>query len=327
MTHTMKERNEKGTAIYEENIEEAVIAGCIMDRAALGGVLAKLRAEMFYTDRHRIVYEALGELYSAGTPVDLITVTEHLRRQGRLDEAGGVAHIAGMCARLVSTAHIDAHCALLFEYHVRRELVRHILPLMGEVNDVTSDVFDLILRMQKVLDALYSDTPLESHLHDMPEVMKLTLQNVERRQATSADGLTGVPTGFAELDQLTGGWQNGNLIYVAGRPGDGKSALTLHMARAAAAAGTPVTICTLEMKAEEIGERMALSVSEADPQRMRQGRLTPDEVDSLRRTAGDISSLPIRVDDTPYMSIDQLCVLVKTLHAKGQCGMVIVDYL
>lgn len=324
---TISPIEEKGAAIYEESLEEIVLAACLLEPASQGEALGRLRPEMFYKDRHRLVFEAIAGLYAEGTPIDILTVSEHLRRQGRLEEAGGPAFIAGLYGKIASTAHLGTHLALLYEYHVRRELTRQIMPVMGEVADVMSDVFDLIIRMRKVLDALYDDSPLETHLHTLPEVIELTIGTVARRQASSADGLTGVPTGFADLDQMTGGWQPGNLIYVAGRPGDGKTAIALHMARAAARAGVPVLLCTLEMNAAEIGERMALAQTDIDPLRMRQGRLTEAETEALNRCRAEADALPLSVDDTPYMGIDQLAVLVKSLHGKGRCGLLIVDYL
>ncbi len=237
--------------VFEENVEGMVIAGCLMERAALADTLRMVRPEMFYIEKNRLIFEAVAALYEAGQPVDLITVTEHLRRQGRLDEAGGAFYITRLSGSIASTIHLESHCALLFEYYVRRELVRRVLPLMADVSNVMADVFDLIVQMQRVLESLYENSPLENHLHTLPQVVDDTLQLIALRQASAANGLTGVPTGFGRLDALTGGWQKGNLIYLAGRPGDGKSAVALHMALTAARAGVPVLIYTLEMKATE----------------------------------------------------------------------------
>lgn len=141
------------------------------------------------------------------------------------------------------------------------------------------------------------------------------------------NGLTGVPTGLQRLNEMTGGWQPGNLIFTAARPADGKTALDLFFARQAAMAGVPVVFFTLEMTASELGERMVLAESSADPLRIRQGRLSPEEVEDVHRTAERMSALPVHVDDTPYINVDQLCVIAKSLRAKGLLGLLIVDYL
>ena len=189
------------------------------------------------------------------------------------------------------------------------------------------DVYDVLIDTQRELGALLEDSPLENHLHPMPEVMGDTVALVDRRQELAVNGLTGVPTGLQRLNEMTGGWQPGNLIFTAARPADGKTALDLFFARQAAMAGVPVVFFTLEMTASELGERMVLAESSADPLRIRQGRLSPEEVEDVRRTAERMSVLPVHVDDTPYINVDQLCVIAKSLRAKGLLGLLIVDYL
>ena len=198
---------------------------------------------------------------------------------------------------------------------------------LAAANDMTCDVYDVLIDTQRELGALLEDSPLENHLHPMPEVMDDTVALVDRRQELAVNGLTGVPTGLQRLNEMTGGWQPGNLIFTAARPADGKTALDLFFARQAAMAGVPVVFFTLEMTASELGERMVLAESSADPLRIRQGRLSPEEVEDVHRTAERMSALPVHVDDTPYINVDQLCVIAKSLRAKGLLGLLIVDYL
>ncbi len=139
--------------------------------------------------------------------------------------------------------------------------------------------------------------------------------------------MTGVPTGLTELDEVTGGWQPGNLIYTAARPGDGKTAIDLFFARHAAKAGVPVVMFTLEMTAREVGDRWMLSECDIDPLAWKQGKLSEADMQEAARTAESMGSLPIHVDDTPGICIDEICLTAKSLYAKGQCGLVIVDYL
>lgn len=279
--------------VYAEEIEGAVLGACLLERSAQAVVLKSLRAEMFYLTAHRVVFEAINALYARGAAVDMLTVTEELRAQGRLDDAGGPFAVAKLAA----------------------------------ANDMTCDVYDVLIDTQRELGALLEDSPLENHLHPMPEVMDDTVALVDRRQELAVNGLTGVPTGLQRLNEMTGGWQPGNLIFTAARPADGKTALDLFFARQAAMAGVPVVFFTLEMTASELGERMVLAESSADPLRIRQGRLSPEEVEDVHRTAERMSMLPVHVDDTPYINVDQLCVIAKSLRAKGLLGLLIVDYL
>ena len=215
----------------------------------------------------------------------------------------------------------------MYQYFLRRQLVEVLTRELAAANDMTCDVYDVLIDTQRELGALLDDSPLENHLHSMPEVMEDTVALVDRRLELSVNGLTGVPTGLQRLNEMTGGWQPGNLIFTAARPADGKTALDLFFARQAAMAGVPVVFFTLEMTASELGERMVLAESRADPLRIRQGKLTPEEVEDVHRTAERMSVLPVQVDDTPYINVDQLCIIAKSLRAKGELGLLIVDYL
>lgn len=303
--------------VYAEEIEGAVLGACLLERSAQAVVLKSLRAEMFYLTAHRVVFEAINALYARGAAVDMLTVTEELRAQGRLDDAGGPFAVAKLAAGVATSAHLEYHCGILFQYYLRRKLVEVLTRELAAANDMTCDVYDVLIDTQRELGALLEDSPLENHLHPMPEVMDDTVALVDRRQELAVNGLTGVPTGLQRLNEMTGGWQPGNLIFTAARPADGKTALDLFFARQAAMAGVPVVFFTLEMTASELGERMVLAESSADPLRIRQGRLSPEEVEDVHRTAERMSALPVHVDDTPYINVDQLCVIAKSLRAKG----------
>lgn len=267
--------------VYAEEIEGAVLGACLLERSAQAVVLKSLRAEMFYLTAHRVVFEAINALYARGAAVDMLTVTEELRALGRLDDAGGPFAVAKLAAGVATSAHLEYHCSILFQYYLRRKLVEVLTRELAAANDMTCDVYDVLIDTQRELGALLEDSPLENHLHPMPEVMGDTVALVDRRQELAVNGLTGVP----------------------------------------------VVFFTLEMTASELGERMVLAESSADPLRIRQGRLSPEEVEDVRRTAERMSVLPVHVDDTPYINVDQLCVIAKSLRAKGLLGLLIVDYL
>ena len=313
--------------MYAEEIERAVLGACLLERSAQSTALKSLRAEMFYITAHRAVFEAIKALYAKGAAVDMLTVCEELRASGRLDEAGGAFAVAKLAGEVATSAHLEYHCAILYQYFLRRQLVEVLTRELAAANDMTCDVYEVRIDTQRELGALLDDSPLENHLHPMPEVMEDTVALVDRRQELSVNGLPGVPTGLQRLNEMTGGWQPGNLIFTAARPADGKTALDLFFARQAAMAGVPVVFFTLEMTASELGERMVLAESRADPLRIRQGKLTPEEVEDVHRTAERMSVLPVQVDDTPYINVDQLCIIAKSLRAKGELGLLIVDYL
>lgn len=215
--------------VYAEEIEGAVLGACLLERSAQAVVLKSLRAEMFYLTAHRVVFEAINALYARGAAVDMLTVTEELRAQGRLDDAGGPFAVAKLAAGVATSAHLEYHCSILFQYYLRRKLVEVLTRELAAANDMTCDVYDVLIDTQRELGALLEDSPLENHLHPMPEVMDDTVALVDRRQELAVNGLTGVPTGLQRLNEMTGGWQPGNLIFTAARPADGKTALDLFL--------------------------------------------------------------------------------------------------
>lgn len=198
--------------VYAEEIEGAVLGACLLERSAQAVVLKSLRAEMFYLTAHRVVFEAINALYARGAAVDMLTVTEELRALGRLDDAGGPFAVAKLAAGVATSAHLEYHCGILFQYYLRRKLVEALTRELAAANDMTCDVYDVLIDTQRELGALLEDSPLENHLHPMPEVMDDTVALVDRRQELAVNGLTGVPTGLQRLNEMTGGWQPGNLI-------------------------------------------------------------------------------------------------------------------
>ena len=205
--------------VYAEEIEGAVLGACLLERSAQAVVLKSLRAEMFYLTAHRVVFEAINALYARGAAVDMLTVTEELRAQGRLDDAGGPFAVAKLAAGVATSAHLEYHCGILFQYYLRRKLVEALTRELAAANDMTCDVYDVLIDTQRELGALLEDSPLENHLHPMPEVMDDTVALVDRRQELAVNGLTGVPTGLQRLNEMTGGWQPGNLIFYGGASG------------------------------------------------------------------------------------------------------------
>ena len=313
--------------VYAEEIEGAVLGACLLERSAQAVVLKSLRAEMFYLTAHRVVFEAINALYARGAAVDMLTVTEELRAQGQLDDAGGPFAVAKLAAGVATSAHLEYHCSILFQYYLRRKLVEVLTRELAAANDMTCDVYDVLIDTQRELGALLEDSPLENHLHPMPEVMGDTVALVDRRQELAVNGLTGVPTGLQRLNEMTGGWQPGNLIFTAGRPAMGKTQLGLKFAMEAASRGYHVLLFTLEMMSEEVGERLLLMRTPGLYAKVKGGRVTQQELDELFRQARELDNCPLLVDDKAYLGIDQLCAEARMVHSRYRVDLVVVDYL
>lgn len=312
---------------YNEEIEEAVLGAMLREPAVVADTLRNLRPDMFYLDKHRLIYDAIVSAYGADKPVDILVVTEEMRSLGTLDRAGGPYTVARVTLNVLSAAHIQTHCLVLYEYYVRRELWKMLSSRTAGCGDMTVDVFDLMLGLQSDLERLLDHSPMQDHLKRVDEVLEITLERIRRRAASGGGGLTGIPTGIPRLDELTGGWQPGNLILTAARPGQGKTQLDLMFATVAAKADYTVLFFTLEMMHTEVGERMLLTDSGVDYRKVRRGIVTDSDMGLLEASLLKMEGLPLYVDDTPYIGIDRLCSIAKSMKARKGVDLLIVDYL
>ena len=174
---------------------------------------------------------------------------------------------------------------------------------------------------------MLEDAPWQQNLKEMPEVVALSVAQMHRRREKAEQGITGIPTGLTDLDYKTGGLQNGELVVLAGRPGDGKTAFSLHIAKTAAKAGYHVLIFSLEMSASRLGDRLMLSECNIDPYAWKHGRLSQTDLEECRRTEEIVKQWPIAIDDKAYISMEEICATAKLRHSKGLCDLVIVDYM
>lgn len=308
-------------------LEEAVVGALLVEREAIVTVENSLRPEMFFSDGLREIYRAILSRRESGQAVDLLTVTEELRRRGTLEQTGGAYFITGLSGKVASAAHLEDHVEIIRQYYLRRELILGLHRMLAAATDRAEALYDTLNRAQELFNAIIQDCPWQTHLKEMPQVMEETFREGESRAERSRLGVTGIPTGLAELDRITGGWQPGNEIVLAAKTGHGKTALSLFFARQAAKAGYRVLVCSLEMTAAELGNRWMLSECDIDPYRWKAGTSTPEELVSAACTAEKLKKLPIRVHDGCNTGMDDICAAARALHARKECDLVIVDYL
>lgn len=314
---------------HDSQLEAAILGACLIETAAMPLVADKLRPEMFYEENHLEIYSALQSMYRDGKSIDIITVKNELAARGKLDAVGGPYELMRLSSAVASSAHLEYHALILRQLHTRRSMRLGFQQLLGMSSDESLDIDDILVEAHQLLERLESDGSTNDHLRSMPQLMTDTLEQVDARVASgSADGITGIPTGLAELDRLTAGWQRGSEYTIAARPSVGKTAFALHLARAAATAGHHVVVFSLEMQGERLGDRWLLAATrDVNPQHLKDGRLTPDELAQLREASAGLSRLPIHVDDHAVTSMDRVRSAARVLQSKGKCDMVILDYL
>ena len=312
----------------DAELEEAVLGACLVESEAISLVADKLRPEIFYNEQNRMIFAVIQAMFRAGKQIDILTVKNELASCGNLEKVGGPYTLVRLASRVASGAHLEYHACILREMYVRREVILGSYKLLAAASDESVDIADVLAGIHDLLDRLEGEMGTADHLRTMGQLMEDTLAQVEARVEGSRNGITGIPTGFTDLDKLTAGWQRGDLDVIAARPAAGKTAFALHLARAAATAGHSVVVFSLEMQGERLGDRWLVAAAEdVDASHLRRGQLGTSELRQVREASCQLSQLPIRVEDSPVISMDHVRSVARMLKSKGGCDMVIVDYL
>jgi replicative DNA helicase len=308
------------------DLEEAVLGALMLEKNALTSVIDILPPDCFYKDAHRIIYGAIRRLFEKSQPIDLLTVTAELRQSGELETIGGPYYLTQLTRPVASAANIEYHARIVLQKHIQRELIRISGETLRDAFNETSDVFDLLDRAEKNLFDVAQGN-IRSNYAEMKDLVSQSILQIEhaRRQES---GITGVPSGFTALDQVTSGWQRSDLIVIAARPGMGKTSFVLSLARnAAVIAKKPVAVFSLEMSAVQLSMRLISSETELSADKLRKGSLKDHEWEQLNSLVKNISEAPLFIDDTPALSIFDLRSKCRRLKVQHNIELIIVDYI
>ncbi len=309
------------------DLEEAVLGALMLDQNAVNNSIEIIRKEFFYEPKHQFIFEAVRYLFEEGRPVDILTVVEQLRRNGNLEIAGGAYYITQLTNRVTSGAHIEFHARVLTEKFIQREMIRIATETINEAYDETTDVVDLLDKTeQRLMDI--NDNNFRTDYKDMHSLLANAMEEIEKAQNTEG-GISGVPTGFTNLDRMTGGFQKGTLIILAARPAMGKTAFALSMARNIAVEfQKPIAFFSLEMTALELVMRLVSSESEISGEHLKKGEELKDwQREQLARKIQPLNDAPIFIDDTPQLTIFELRAKCRRLKQRHDIQMVFIDYL
>lgn len=307
-------------------LEEAVLGALMLDKDALSTVLDILQPATFYVESHQIIYRAILRLFERSHPIDMLTVTEELRKAGELKAAGGPTIIVGLTDKVASSANIEYHARILAQKHIQRELIRVSNKIIRDAFEDTTDVFELLDSAEQGLFSIAQQNMNRSY-ESMGSLASKALKQLEELK-DKEDGLTGVPTGFTQLDRLTSGWQPSDLIILAARPGMGKTSFVLSLARNAAKDfKKPIAIFSLEMSSLQLAQRIISMESEVSSQKLRNGQLEDYEWQQVQTAIERISEAPLFIDDTPGINIFELRAKCRRLKMQHDIQMVVIDYL
>ncbi|EOZ98483.1 Replicative DNA helicase [Indibacter alkaliphilus LW1] len=308
------------------DLEEAVLGALMLEKDALTAVVDILKPESFYKEAHKAIYGAILDLFSESQPIDLLTVTNQLRKKGELELAGGAYFITELTSKVSSAANIEFHARIITEQSMKREMIKIASEIQKDAYEDTTDVFELLDKMEQSLFEI-SEKNIRKNYSNMRDIMKEAILELEAKKGQK-DGLTGVPSGFTALDRVTSGWQKSDLVIIAARPAMGKTAFVLSVLRNAAVDhNRPVAIFSLEMSSVQLVNRLISSEAELDSEKIKKGNLADYEWEQLVHKTGKLSKAPLFVDDTPALSILELRAKCRKLKAQHDIQMVVIDYL
>ena len=306
------------------DLEEAVLGAFMLDKDALTNAIDILKPEAFYKDSHKHIFTAIINLFKRSEPVDILTVTQELKKSGDLEVAGGAFYVTQLTNRIASSANIEMHARIVLEKYLQRELIRTSTDTLQHAYEDSADVFELLNIAERNLFDI-SQTNIRK---DFEEIRPLLRKTIEQIEGAKNQELSGVPTGFTRFDSITGGWQKSDLIILAARPGTGKSAFVGTIARNAAVDfQKPVAIFSLEMTSIQLVSRLIAAETELPADNLRKGKLRDDEFHQLNAKIGKLTSAKIFIDDTPALSIFEFRAKARRLKKQHDVSLIIIDYL
>ncbi len=324
----MKDIDSSLHKVPPQNIEaeQSILGSILLDNQALNNVLEILSVKDFYNEAHRRIFAATIELSDRNEPCDLITLTNILKNNKQLDAVGGMAYLASLVDNVPSAANAAYYAKIVKEKAILRMLI-------GTATEILKNSYDTSAEIDQVLDkaehAIFeiSENKIRPAFFPIKDIIKDNFKTIERLYERKSL-ITGVPTGFEKIDELTSGLQKSELIIIAGRPSMGKTAFALNIAsHAAVEMGLPVAIFSLEMAKEQLAMRMLASEAKVDSHRLRQGRLGETDWPKLTIAAGRLSDAPIFIDDKPAIMVLEMKAKARRLKAESGLELIVLDYL
>ena len=307
------------------DLEEAVLGAMLIDKKGVDEVIDILQPDAFYKTAHQYIFNAIYQLFHDSQPIDLLTVSSALRKDGKLEIVGGEFYLVQLSQRVASSAHIEFHARIILQKFIQRSLIRISNEIIETAYKDSTDVFDLLDEAEsKLYDVTQGNIKRSSQsAQNLVIEAKTRIEEISKRE-----GLSGVSTGFQKLDKLTSGWQPSDLIIIAARPGMGKTALTLSMARdIAVTKEIPVAFFSLEMSSVQLITRLISAETGLSSEKLRTGKLADHEWQQLNVKVTDLEKAPLFIDDTPSLSIFDLRAKARRLASQNGIKLIIVDYL
>jgi len=318
---------EKGTMYVPQvvDFEQGILGAMMLENDAVSTIIDMLPVEAFYDPRNQLIYTAIRELFNDSKPIDLLTVKEQLQKNDAL-KAVKTDYLASLALKIATTSDLERHAGIILEKYILRQVISAGTSMSANALDNTQDVFEVLNEAERSLFEI-AENILSKSAESLKEALPRVLKEIEMA-TQNKDGISGVPTGFHDLDKMTAGWQKSDMIVVAARPGMGKTALVLSMARNTAVDfNIPIAFFSLEMSTEQLIKRLIASQTQIDSERIRNGRLSPSDMVKIHEKTSEILNAPLYMDDTPALSIFELRAKARRLKMKHNVQLIFIDYL
>ena len=305
--------------------EQAVVGAILIEKSAFNDINGILSSETFYFEKHGIIYKACSNLSESGSPIDLLTVTNELRKEGKLDFIGGAYYLVELTQRVSSASNLEFHARIIVECHTKRQLISISSNILKDSFDYTVDVFEILDSAQTKLMALRSSS-LTSEPVRLDELAKANIKTAEIAMQAFRNGkkITGIDTGIQALNNLTGGWQKKNLIILAARPSMGKTRAAIHFA---VKSKVKTKIASIEMGKESIANRFSAQLALVNNEKIRNGSLSNKDFETLQEVVSHSSMSMVYIDDESALTLGSLRSKCHKLKMSGNLQLLIVDYL
>ena len=307
-------------------LEKVVLGALMVDSDAFSMVSEILKPQTFYEPRHQKIYEAIRNMNMDERPVDIMTLVDELTKMGEIDKIGGADYLMDISSGVASAAHIEYHAHILAQKYMGRQLIHYAGDIETQAFDESVDVDELMQHAEGELFTLSQNNLKQDYTQVAPVVKDAVA--ILQRAASNKGGLTGIPTGYSGLDEMTSGWQASDLVIIAGRPAMGKTSFALSIAKNVAVDyGVPVGFFSLEMNNVQLVNRLISNVCEISGHKILNGQLEPNDWERLDKTIARLSDAPIFVDDTPGLSVFELRTKARRLVREKGVKLIMIDYL
>ncbi len=308
------------------DLEEAVLGAIMLEKDAIISIMDILSPDSFYKEAHKKIFKAILDLSQNLQPIDILTVTEELKKRNELDDVGGPYYITQLTSKVATAAHIEYHARIIAQKYIQRELIRVASEIQTKAYDDSIDVNDLIDFSEAELFQV-TETNIKKETAKINTLIQDAIEQIEEA-AKKEDGLSGAPSGFTKLDRVTSGWQKSDLVIIAARPSMGKTAFVLTMSRNMAVEhNRPIGIFSLEMSSIQLVNRLIVSETELPSEKIRNGNLEPHEWEQLEYKIKKLVDAPIYIDDTPAITVFELRSKCRRLKDQYNVEAIFVDYL